>query len=200
MCGRLMGAPTQGGLHLIGPHTRRLQSRGTQSRGPTLKRAPSKSPHSCVGDLLEVGTRGCAPTKWGSTQGAPAQGGPTKEWPTQGSPYSMGPHPRGPHSRKPPFKGAHTQRVEALLYGGSLVGVCFCAGPLIVGAPIFVGALGGYPSRPCLNPALPPCTLAGGQTLEQQLDCRTTARPRTATIQDQTHRRDWQCVNTVQKQ
>jgi hypothetical protein len=29
--------------------------------------------------------------------------------------------------------------------------------------------------------------------------CRTTGRPRTATIQNQTHRRNWQCVNTVKK-
>jgi hypothetical protein len=29
--------------------------------------------------------------------------------------------------------------------------------------------------------------------------CRTTGRPRTAAIQNQTHRRNWQCVNTVKK-
>jgi hypothetical protein len=84
-----------------------------------------------------------APTKGGSTQGASTQGGPTKGGPTQWSPYSMGPHSRGP-----PLKGALTQRVEALLSGGSLVGVCFCAEPFICGGPPFRGGPGQLPLSP----------------------------------------------------
>ena len=42
----------------------------------------------------------------------------------------------------------------------------------------------------------PPCTQVGGANATTA-GCKTTARLRTATTQDQTHRRNWQCVNTV---
>jgi hypothetical protein len=79
---------------------------------------------------------------------------PTLRGSTQGSPYSIGSHSRGPHSRKPPLKGAHTQRIEALLSGDPLLESVFAWGSSFVGAHLLVGALGRCPSRPCLNAAL----------------------------------------------
>jgi hypothetical protein len=54
----------------------------------------------------------------------------------------------GCHSLKPSLKGTYTQRIEALLSGGSLVGVCLCAGPFICGGPPLCGGPGQLPLSP----------------------------------------------------
>jgi hypothetical protein len=46
----------------------------------------------------------------------------------------------------------------------------------------------------------PLCTLVGGANSTTTAGCRTIARPRTVTNQDQTHQCNWQCVNTVKKE
>jgi hypothetical protein len=134
--------------HLRGPATRGPQSRGPHSRGP-----PQKSPHSCVGDLLEVGICADALIEWysplkGALPRKPTQGGPHLKGANSRNPYLMGPHLRRPHFRRPQLKQAHTQCVEALLSGGSLVGVCLCAGPFICGGPPFCGGPGQLPLSP----------------------------------------------------
>jgi hypothetical protein len=117
---------------------------GTCTKGWAFFMTHSVEVGNCAGALLEW----YPPLKGAQPKESPLKGAPTKWGPTQGSPYSMGCHSRGPHSRKPPLNRAHTQRVEALLSWGSLVGVCLCTGPFISGGPPFCGGPGQLPLSP----------------------------------------------------